>query len=201
MNVDVITLRDDAMAEITDGKIVCRGVQIVEYLSPGRISVLGARTEVMFTPGIIYKVFTGIAIPDFAGVNVRATNKMFGKGMMVVRVDMGSNGEIIPYITVLEPVQFVKNENMFEVTASTGSVPVNSIELRQEKLAKVEKVYPTVMLKEDNPNTPPPMQKVPDAKKVEDWLNSSDEKVVKVVPVIEVKTKAYEGKAEIKKAT
>jgi hypothetical protein len=199
----VTTFRDDAIAEVDkkQGCLLTRGVAVAEFLTPGRICALGTKTEITFTQGAIYKVYTGISIEGITSpfqLAVRPAQKMFAKGVEVKRVELGNAGEIIAYITTLENFAFVRSEFMFEI--SRAGTPSDAVEVTVApgKMALSDSPpLPTVRVRETlKTAAPTPQQNKSDAERIAKWMDDAPEG--KVTPVQAYQRPPYEGKAEVR---
>jgi len=115
-------LRDDAAVEpADDGYYAVRAVQVQEFLAHNdRVVPLHARTELNFRPNIIYKAYTGIALPQFensAGLLARATAEAWKHGLSVLRLEFQSDyRELIVYFSTLQGFNFYRTQALFEIT-------------------------------------------------------------------------------------
>lgn len=131
-------IRDGAKLEVTNsGFANFRGVAAAAFLDPKRVTSLMPPTgEIVFQPGILYKVHTGLVtsrsllaklgIPD-----VRPLVEIYKKtGMQVCRVDIDGNmkdGELVVWISVLADFALNKNESLFESFAIGQAQPQISV--------------------------------------------------------------------------
>lgn len=200
----VTTFRDDAIAEVDkkQGCLLTRGVAVAEFLTPGRVCALGTKTEITFTPGAIYKVFTGVSITGVQSsfqLLVRPTQKMFSRGVEVKRVELGNAGEIVVYITTLESFAFVRSEFMFELSKlGELSTEVEVTVAPGKKALSDSPPLPTVLVREQlKAPANSPQQNQNDAEKIARWMDDAPEG--KVAPVQNFQRPPYQGNAEVRK--
>jgi hypothetical protein len=208
MNVQVETSRDGATANIDEntGMLAIKGLSVIEFLCPGRVTSKIPRSDTKLLPGTLYKVLTGVSITkpalvNFASLVVRPTPEYFGKGMDVKRVDLGKKGELIVAVTVLEGVMLEKDKYMFEISLAGTEKPTG---LAITATSTTEAKGILVQAKTIHDNLPPqsaPVASQSDAKKVTDWLNSAEVPTGAVRPVVRPVPQAYRGNAEVKAAT
>lgn len=186
MIVNVKTFRDDALAEQRNGALVIRGVMASEFISLGRIPALGARAELEFKPGTVYKVFTGIHIEGIsnpAQLLVRPTLDAFKHGAKVERVSLeGPDAELVVFVSTLAPFVFVRTEPLFDAYLINAD-PVREVKVQATKATVVPSTIPQIHVREEQvvaAKASPEDEKTV-AKKVDDWINSAVEPTFTVV--------------------
>lgn len=199
------TIRPDAVVEAQEnGYFSIRAVLCQEFLAHGgRVVVLYARTELSFRPGVIYKAFTGIALPDVpnsASLLARATAAAWKHGLIVHRVEFeGDLNELVVYFTVTEGFEFYRTQPLVEVAPILAHEPRFVVGVDRDGQIDTAKAPAIEVIK--GPEAPPPgPQKsqeeglklaeprkkgeaapaddpeASDAAKVRNWLNEPDEK-------------------------
>jgi hypothetical protein len=182
------TFRDDALAEMAaNGLLKIRGVLVSEFLTIGRIGPLGTKTEVDFRPGVIYKIYTGIAIDGVDSpfkINVRVSDEIFKYGANALRVEIGARNELIVYLTTLETFKFMKQSFIFEASVASdgsilGALETASVTIEPSKsIPPPGQVYKESITLRDAPR-PPEAEKAATAdaaQRVQAWLNEPDTK-------------------------
>lgn len=204
----VSTFRDDAMADVgPNGNLLVRGVLVSQFTTPARIAPLNVSTEAEFKPGVIYKIYTGLAIDDVKNpfnLTVRAVISLFKHGLEVKRVDLEERNEIVIYATTMVPFKFVKNESMFEVAINLGgSFSIAGVEIKPESVAATPGPFQkeTLHLKEVVQAAAQaqgdPAQAASDEKKVKDWLESPDTKGKEIGVETQPVSKPFTGTAAV----
>jgi len=186
--MNIQTFRDDALAEMdTKGLLKIRGVLVGEFLTPGRIGPLGTKTEVDFRPGVIYKIYTGVAIQGIDSpfkINVRVSDEFFKFGANALRVEIGARNELIVYLTTLESFKFMKQSFIFEASvASDGSI-LGALETASITLVPSKSIPPpgqvykeSVTLRDvPRPDSNKAAETHDAAQRVQAWLNEPDTK-------------------------
>ena len=199
------TIRPDAVVEPQEnGYFSFRAVLVQEFLAHGgRVTVLHARTELSFRPNIIYKAYTGVALPDVpnsASLLARATAAAWKHGLIVHRIEFeGDLRELIVYFSVTEGFDFYRTQALVEVAPVLSQDPRLVVGVDHAGQLDVARAPAVQVIK--GPEAPPPgPQKstepglklaeprkkaaagpaddpeASDAAKVRNWLNEPDDK-------------------------
>ena len=128
-------LRPSAAPELLEARqcVVLRAVRVNEAVSPAEVvnptlypNANGV--DLILQPGSIYRAFTGVAVPGLAlrELAVEAAGKAFlAAGLRVERVEVAASSEVLVYFSLLKPMRFARDAQLFELRSLALGVPAD----------------------------------------------------------------------------
>lgn len=177
------------------GYVALGAVAIKEHLSTsGRVTALGAQTEVTFRPGIVYKAYTGLKAL-FQKLDIRASAEAWkAGGLEVLRVNIALpereeegqagptalSGEIEVFFRVSAEFAFARKSPLFELWNPEGATvepgeraPSAGVAYRTDGERRIVPKAPAQPAA--TPEAPGGDPDAAAAKAARDWINSPDE--------------------------